>query len=146
MQQLSWRPGQQWALQAPAPGARPCRLCRPISRSRHGQQLRCSIHPGRGGSHQQQLGRLLARAGRFPNQADTLFNPDRGDDFIGLAAVAEKPATRSVADLDYLSVRVRRRPLPPSCRPRSMRARRCGACAPNHAPPPCELLQDHCRY
>lgn len=41
--------------------------------------------------------------GRFPSQADSLFNPTERDDInIGLA---ERVATRSVSDLDYLSVR-----------------------------------------
>ncbi|GBF90776.1 hypothetical protein Rsub_03077 [Raphidocelis subcapitata] len=45
--------------------------------------------------------RAPASGGRLPNQADSLFSPtDREDMSIGLA---ERVATRSVSDLDYLS-------------------------------------------
>lgn len=45
---------------------------------------------------------VLVGSSRLPNQADSLFNPtDRDDVNIGLA---ERVATRSVSDLDYLSV------------------------------------------
>jgi hypothetical protein len=55
------------------------------------------------GSRSLALERLLVLAGKLPNQAETLFNPsDRSEEFV---AVAEPP-NRSVADLDYLSVRV----------------------------------------
>jgi hypothetical protein len=49
---------------------------------------------------------VMARSGssRYPNQADSVFSPkDREDMNIGLA---ERVATRSVSDLDYLSVRL----------------------------------------
>jgi hypothetical protein len=55
--------------------------------------------------HQQQQRGVAAASGggRLPNQADSLFNPsDRDDVSIGLA---ERVATRSVSDLDYLTVR-----------------------------------------
>lgn len=51
----------------------------------------------------QQRGLVLVSSGssRLPNQADSLFNPmDRDDINIGLA---ERVATRSVSDLDYLT-------------------------------------------
>jgi hypothetical protein len=60
---------------------------------------------------QQQLQRLrlIARAGKLPHQAETLFNPsDRSEEFVTLV---EAPS-RSVADLDYLSVSYGRRPSP----------------------------------
>lgn len=57
--------------------------------------------PGGGTRPRQRL--VLAASGRLPNQADSLFNPsDRDDVNIGLV---ERVATRSVSDLDYLSVR-----------------------------------------
>lgn len=42
---------------------------------------------------------VIVYSGRFPNQADTLFNPkERGD----LLIPVQEKATRSIADLDYL--------------------------------------------
>lgn len=50
------------------------------------------------------LQRVAAYAGKLPNQADTLFNPtDRSDELITLLE-EEVKSTRSVSDLDYLSV------------------------------------------
>ena len=57
------------------------------------------------GAQQQQHRMTVLANGQLPNQADSLFNPDREDVNLGLLEVADKPATRSVADLDYLSVR-----------------------------------------
>eukprot|EP00879_Flechtneria_rotunda_P004488 GHRR01004742.1.p1 GENE.GHRR01004742.1~~GHRR01004742.1.p1 ORF type:complete len:239 (+),score=44.42 GHRR01004742.1:186-902(+) len=46
--------------------------------------------------------RLTSLAGKLPHQADQLFNPgDNNED--KLIALVDKPATRSIADLDYLS-------------------------------------------
>lgn len=50
---------------------------------------------------------LVVRASRLPNQAESVFNPsDIGEtiSFRGGSAVAEAP-TKSVSDLDYLTVR-----------------------------------------
>lgn len=50
----------------------------------------------------QQLSRIITLASNLPNQADQLWDPsDRNEEKL---IVLEKPSTRSIADLDYLSV------------------------------------------
>ena len=95
--------------------SRPGRPCAALSRNTSGPSAHISSHGP--GSHataaaaaaaarqaaRQRLVIAASGSGRFPNQADSLFNPtDREDITIGLA---ERVATRSVSDLDYLSVR-----------------------------------------
>uniref|UniRef100_A0A383VHI1 Uncharacterized protein n=1 Tax=Tetradesmus obliquus TaxID=3088 RepID=A0A383VHI1_TETOB len=50
---------------------------------------------------QERLSRLVALSSKLPNQADQLWDPsDRNEEKL---IVLEKPATRSISDLDYLS-------------------------------------------
>jgi hypothetical protein len=54
------------------------------------------------GEQHQRLSRLVALSSKLPNQADQLWDPsDRNEEKL---IVLEKPATRSISDLDYLSV------------------------------------------
>jgi hypothetical protein len=47
---------------------------------------------------------LIVASSKLPNQADQLWDPaDRAEEKL---IVLEKPTTRSVADLDYLSVSI----------------------------------------
>jgi hypothetical protein len=56
---------------------------------------------------QEQLSRLIVLSSKLPNQADQLWDPsDRNEEKL---IVLEKPATRSISDLDYLSVSTWRR-------------------------------------
>jgi hypothetical protein len=55
-------------------------------------------------SHQRGPAPARASGGRLPNQADSLFNPSDRDDASNIG-LAERVATKSVSDLDYLSVR-----------------------------------------
>jgi hypothetical protein len=51
---------------------------------------------------QERLSKLVVLSSKLPNQADQLWDPsDRNEDKL---IVLEKPATRSISDLDYLSV------------------------------------------
>lgn len=75
------------------------RLSRQPSSRRRLLRVRCSS-AGRSGGQDD----FSFKPGRLPSQADSVFSPsDRGDIDLG-TAVADRPA-RSVADLDYLSVR-----------------------------------------
>jgi hypothetical protein len=51
---------------------------------------------------QERSSKLVVLSSKLPNQADQLWDPsDRNEDKL---IVLEKPATRSISDLDYLSV------------------------------------------
>eukprot|EP00878_Enallax_costatus_P016923 GHUV01017765.1.p1 GENE.GHUV01017765.1~~GHUV01017765.1.p1 ORF type:complete len:234 (+),score=30.50 GHUV01017765.1:183-884(+) len=86
---------------------------RPCHRT-SGSKLVCSLQPSQDTSQhrsqlqqprlgQESLELLLTYAGKqLPSQADELCSPsDRGDEKF--VALADKPSTRSIADLDYLS-------------------------------------------
>lgn len=48
-------------------------------------------------------GPSVSMAGKLPSQADTLFNPDRQEEFVLAGTALKDRASKSVADLDYLT-------------------------------------------
>ena len=93
------QPGRH-AATPQCPAAMPSAVSPLVPRSVQATDQQPSLRPS--DNRSVALERLLAFSGKLPNQAETLFNPsDRSEEFV---AVAEPPM-RSVADLDYLSVR-----------------------------------------